>query len=108
MIEKIWEILTRLTDEAHIAAVSKCKELGFDPNRGLVSLEESFSNLNAARSILTDAIEKSKLIQLPITIQKVLLGQLETISTSLTALNSGTDEVVNLVDRIEQLTLIRQ
>src|SRR5258706_10428824 len=103
MIEKIWEILTRLTEEAQISALSKCKELGFDLNRGVVSLEESFINLSAARSILIDAIEKNKLTQLPITIQKTLLAQLEAISTSLTALNNGTDEVVNLVDRTEQL-----
>ncbi len=100
---KIWEMLTRLTEEAQIAALSKCKEIGFDLNRGIVSLEESFINLSAARSILTDAIEKNKLTQLPITIQKTILGQLEAISNSLTALNNGTDEIVNLVDRIEQL-----
>lgn len=109
MIEKIWEILTRLTEEAQISALSKCKELGFDPNRGIISLEESFINLSTARSILSDAVEKNKLIQLPITVQKALLGQLDAISNSLTTLNGGTDEVVNLVDRIEQLnTLIWQ
>jgi len=72
----MWEILTTLTDEAERAAVAKCTELGFDPNRGVVSLEESFANLNAARNILMDAIEKQKLVQLPITVQSVLLGHL--------------------------------
>jgi hypothetical protein len=103
MIEAIWEILTRLTEEAQRSASSKCKELGFDPNRGVVSLEESLINLNSARAILVDAIEKKKLVQLPITVQKVLVAQLEGVSQSLTALTSGTDEVVNIVDRVEQL-----
>lgn len=103
MIEKIWEILTTLTEEAQNSALTKCQELGFDPNRGAVSLEESFTNLNAARLTLMDAIEKRKLIQLPITVQKTLLAQLEAIAKSLTGLTGGADEVVNLADRIEQL-----
>jgi predicted nucleic acid-binding Zn-ribbon protein len=103
MIEKIWDILTTLTEQARSSALAKCNELGFDPNRGVVSLEESFINLDAVRSILMDAIEKRKLIQLPITVQKVLLAQLEAIAKSLTGLTGGADEVVNLVDRIEQL-----
>ena len=36
----------------------------FDTNRGIISLDESFINLSAARIILADAIEKQKLIQL--------------------------------------------
>ena len=103
MIEKIWEILTTLTEEAKNSALAKCKELGFDLNRGVVSLEESFINLDAARLILTEAIEKRNLIQLPITVQKTLLTQLEAIAKSLTGLIGGADEVVNLTDKIEQL-----
>src|SRR2546426_11086931 len=103
MIEKIWEILTTLTEEAKNSALAKCKELGFDLNRGVVSLEESFINLDAARLILMEAIEKRNLIQLPITVQKTLLTQLEAIAKSLTGLIGGADEVVNLTDKIEQL-----
>ena len=103
MIEKMWEILTTLTEESQQAALSKCKELGLDPNRGVVSLDESFINLNSARSILMDAIEKKKLIQLPITVQKTLISYLEAISKYQAGLTTGTDEVVNLVNAIEQL-----
>jgi len=102
----MWEILTTLSDEAQHAALAKCTELGFDPNRGVVSLEEAFMNLSAARTILVDAVEKRKLIQLPITVQTALVGQLETIGKCLTSLTSGTDEVVNLVAAIEQLNAI--
>jgi len=102
MVDKIWEILTTLTEEAQNAAIAKCKELGFDPNRGIVSLDESFINLNSARSILKDAIEKKKLIQLPITVQKILIDHLNAISRFLTGLINGTDEVINLTNAIEQ------
>lgn len=103
MIEKMWEILTTLTDEARQAGVSKCQELSFDQNRGLISLDESYINLNSVCDILRDAIEKQKLIQLPITVQKELLASLEAISKHQIALIGGSDEVVNLTDAIEKL-----
>ncbi|MBU2444941.1 MAG: hypothetical protein KJ666_05135 [Bacteroidetes bacterium] len=103
MIEKMWEILTTFTEESQKAALDKCNELGFDTKRGVVPLDESFINLNAARHILADAIEKRKLIQLPITVQKALLSHLESISRSLSSLISGADEVENLSNYIEQL-----
>jgi DNA-directed RNA polymerase subunit L len=103
MIEKIWEILTTLTEESQKAALDRCAEKGFDTKRGIVSLDESFINLNSAKFILSDAIEKKKLIQLPITVQKNLLSCLESISRSLTNLINGVDEVENLSNFIEQL-----
>jgi hypothetical protein len=103
MINKIWEILTTFTDEAQKTALEKCEENGFDIKRGIVSLDESFINLNSAKTILSDAIEKKKLQQLPITVQKVLLEQLESISRALTNLMNGTDEVENLSNHIEAL-----
>jgi superoxide dismutase len=103
MIDKMWEILTTFTEESQKAALDQCAEKGFDITRGVVSLNESFINLTNAKSILVDAIEKRKLIQLPITVQKVLLNHLESISRSLTNLANGTDEVENLSNFIEQL-----
>lgn len=99
----MWELLTTFTEESQKAALDKCEELGLDIKRGIVPLDESFINLNAARHILTDAIEKRKLIQLPITVQKVLLSHLEAISRSMTSLLAGTDEVENLTNYVEQL-----
>ncbi|MGC2457148.1 MAG: hypothetical protein WA435_04040 [Gallionellaceae bacterium] len=103
MVEQMWAILTTISEESQNAALSKCTELGLDTNRGIISLDESFINLNAARHILMDAIEKKKLIQLPITVQKVLLSQLEAISKSQTSLIAGADEVINLTNAIENL-----
>jgi hypothetical protein len=59
--------------------------------------------LSSARAIIEDAIDKQKLVQLPITVQKELLANLETISKSLQGLTSGVDEVVNLTTAIEVL-----
>lgn len=105
MIERMWEILTTFTDESQSSALAKCAENGFDINRGIVSLNESFINLNSAKAVLVDSIEKRKLIQLPISIQKVLLANLEAISRSLTNLINGTDEIENLSNNIEQLNV---
>lgn len=103
MISKMWEILTTLTKETLNAALIQCDEKGFDKNRGIVPLHESFINLSYSKNILDDAISNRKLIQLPITVQNTLLSQLDSISKSLTNLTNGTDEVENLANYIEQL-----
>lgn len=103
MVDKMWEILTTFTEESQQAALSKCSELGLDPNRAVVSLDESYINLNAACNILKDAIQKRKLIQLPITIQNDITSSLEAIAKHQAGLIAGSDEVVNLSDAIEKL-----
>jgi len=102
-LSQIWSVSTTLTEEAVAVALKKCKEAGFDQDRGLVPLRESFVNLLSARGVLEDVIEKQKLVQLPITVQKELLSNLQTISKSLQGLSDGTDEVVNLTSSIELL-----
>jgi predicted nucleic acid-binding Zn-ribbon protein len=99
----MWEILTTFTEESLKAALDKCVEKGFDTRRGIVSLDESFINLNSAKATLSDAIEKKELQQLPITVQKVFLAHLESISRSLTNLINGSDEVENLSNYVEAL-----
>ncbi len=103
MIDKILELANTFSEEAQKAALDKCVELGLDTNRGIVSLEESFINLNALRLLLIDVINKNKLIQLPITVQTVISTHLENISASLTRLTGGADEVVNIVNHVEAL-----
>lgn len=103
MIDKIWEKLNRLSEDAEKAAIAKAKELGFDLNKGEITLDESFINLNADVASLRDAIEKEKLIQLPLSIQREIDKELEAISNSLTGLAAGNDEIINLVEGIEVL-----
>ena len=52
---------------------------------------------------MNDAIDKNKLIQFPLTIQKNILNYLNNISTHQANLLSGRDEVTNLVNAIEVL-----
>lgn len=99
----MWELLTTFTEESQRAALAKCTELGLDQNRGVVSLDESYINLNSACNTLKDAIQQNKLIQLPISIQKIIFTSLEAVARSQTSLIAGTDEVVNLADAIEKL-----
>ncbi len=92
-----------LSSDAFSAATHKCEELGLDQNKGDIPLAESFINLDSAVKILCDAIENKKLIQLPLTIQRELFGIIEAISEKLIRLNSGSDEIINLVNEIELL-----
>ncbi len=62
-------VATTLSDDAQNAALRKCQELGFDTNKGMISLEETLINLSTARDILLDAVDKGKLTQLPLKLQ---------------------------------------
>lgn len=97
MVDQMFPILTTFTEESQGAILARCSDLKFNPDSGAVPLRESFINLGAARDILIDAIEHQKLIQLPITIQSMLLKNLSEISRAQASLLGGTDEVVNLV-----------
>ena len=103
MIQKIWEIITTFSDEMLNTAIKKADENGFDKERGIIPLHESFINLNHSKNILVDAIRNKKLIQLPITVQNTIYTYLDSISKSLTNLINGSDEVENLSTFIEQL-----
>ncbi|OIR19963.1 chromosome segregation protein [mine drainage metagenome] len=103
MIEELWQVLSKFTPEAHQAALSKCAELELNQDAGIVSLNESYNNLGWCANTLRDAIEKKKLIQLPITIQGELLEIAKAISTNHDALIEGADVVETLTESIEKL-----
>ncbi|MEW5794905.1 MAG: hypothetical protein AB1772_00965 [Candidatus Zixiibacteriota bacterium] len=102
-IDEIWPILTTFSEEAIAAALGKCEELGFDKTRGEISLEESLINLKNMKALLEDAIQSKKLIQIPLSIQNSIHGELTAISKALVSLAGGVDEVVNLSSSIERL-----
>lgn len=103
MIKELWELLAKFTPEAHQAALAASAEHEIDPNSGIVSLDESYNNLSWCANTLREAIEKNKLIQLPITIQGELLEIIKEIATSHDALIEGTDVVETLTESIEKL-----
>lgn len=100
---RIAEILNTFTDDSQALIFKKCEEFKFDPDKGDISLNESFINLNQARAILLDAIEKSKLAQLPLSIQKAVLSILERIQSHQVNILGGVDDIINLVNAIESL-----
>src|SRR5439155_13278390 len=93
LARELQRVLNTLTEEAQHAAVRKVNELGFDPNKGRISLEETLINLTQGRDILGDAIEKRNFAQLPLKLQYALYDQVQAIARELTALVNGTDAV---------------
>jgi len=103
LLNDIWELTTKLSDEAIDAAALKAQELGLDLDRGVVSFAETRINLLASRNLIVDAIDNEKLVQLPVSIQQDLLAKLTEITQSVVALANGTDDIVLLADRVEKL-----
>jgi hypothetical protein len=103
MLDKILEKLNSLSEDAQNAATAKAKELNYNLDKGAITFSESLINLNADAATLRDSVEKKKLNQLPLSVQKSLLDHLNNISTFLAGLTSGRDEIVNLVNSIEAL-----
>ncbi len=50
MIDEIFSILNTFTDEALNVSAEKAEELGFDVDRGIISLHESFINYGIVES----------------------------------------------------------
>lgn len=102
-------VLNTLTDEAQSAAARKSSELGFDPGRGRVTLDETLINLAQARNILIDALEctvsggGTKFDQLPLSLQFVIYEQVSAVARELAELTQGTDAGVNLETAVEAL-----
>ncbi len=62
----IWRIANSMSDEAQNVALNKAREMGFDLAKTRISLEETLINLSKARDVLLDAVEKTKIPQLPL------------------------------------------
>src|SRR5258708_1263778 len=101
--KEIWNVANTLSEDAQSAALKKCKELNFDTTKGRIALEETLINLRHARDILLDAVEKRKLVQLPLKLQYLLLEQSQKVARLLISLGNGADEIVNLEDAVDDL-----
>ena len=95
MTDDIVEKLNSITDEFERAVETKCVELTYDKNKGIITLEESFINLNSIKEELLSAINSEKLVQFPITLQKEIIGALSNIIKYGTEIINGSDSVVN-------------
>jgi hypothetical protein len=103
MMKELWDVLGRFTPDAQEKAIEKFAELEIEQAEGEVTLNESYNNLLWCCNTLRDAIEKQKLIQLPITIQREILEISKGISANHDALIEGEDVVAELSASIEEL-----
>ncbi len=88
---------TTFTSEAIDTAGGKAKVNGFNVDRGEITFTEVTINLIQARETLADAIQKQKLIQLPITVQIALHSNLQVPSKRRChRLMSNSDQIENL------------
>ncbi len=102
--QQIWDAITTLTPEAQDAGLKKAEELGYNLNQGRIPLAETLINLNHARDVLLEIIEKKKLGQLPLKIQYSLVVQAQRVSQVLLSLINGADAVQALEDSVDDLT----
>lgn len=97
------EILNNITEESQIASIKRAETDGLDLNRGLIPLSESYYNLNEIKDQLSDAIEKKKLNQIPLSIQQKFHKDLNAVAKRILDLTNGSDEIVNIANDIESI-----
>lgn len=102
-IAEIFALCSTLSDEALASSEAKGRANGFDLDRGDITYREIQINFVSGRDIIENAIRDQKLIQLPLTVQKRLLSNLEAISKTLQGFMSDTDQTVNLDAAVESL-----
>ena len=105
-LHQIWENTTKLSEEAIEAAKKRAEADLMDLNKGLVSFAETRINLIHSRDVIADAIDTSKLTQLPLSIQYELKALLDRIVANLTSMSSGGDEVVLFANNVEELNVL--
>ena len=102
--QELWEVIETLSDDAQRVTLRKAKELGFELDKGTIPFDETLANLTHNRDVLKDAIEKTRLPQLPLKVQEAILADAKRVSTHLVAIANGTDAVIPLESAVEDLT----
>ena len=102
--QKLWEVVTTLIDGMQQAAMRKAQDSGFDLEAGQIPFQETLINLSHDRDVLRDAIEKSRIVQLPLKLQYRLLAEATKVKSQLEALAGGTDSVLALESAVEDLS----
>jgi len=100
---RLWEVITTLTDNMQQAATRKAQESGFDLEVGEIPFQETLINLSHDRDVLRDAIDKGRIVQIPLKLQIRLLAEATKVKTHLDAIAAGTDAVEALEQAVEDL-----
>ena len=101
---KLWDIVTTLTDSVQQAAIRKAQDLVFDLEAGQIPFQETLINLSHDRDVLREAVEKGRIVQLPLKLQYRLLTEASKVKTQLEALVGGSNTVLPLEAAVEDLS----
>jgi uncharacterized coiled-coil DUF342 family protein len=101
---KLWEIVTTWTENMQQAAVRKAQDAGFDLEAGQIPFQETLINLSHDRDVLREAVEKGRIVQIPLKLQYRLLAEVTKVKSQLETLVAGVDAVLPLESAVEDLS----
>jgi hypothetical protein len=101
---KLWDIVTTLSESTQQAAVRKAQDLGFDLDAGQIPFQETLINLSHDRDVLREAVEKGRIVQIPLKLQYRLLAEATKVKAQLEQLVSGSDVVLPLENAVDDLS----
>jgi hypothetical protein len=101
---KLWDIVTTLSESSQQAAVRVAQDKGFDLEAGQIPFQETLINLSHDRDVLREAVEKGRIVQIPLKLQYRLLAEATKVKAQLEQLASGTDAVLPLENAVEDLS----
>ena len=101
---KLWDVVTTLSESVQQAGIRKAQDLGIDLDAGQIPFQETLVNLSHNRDVLRDAIERGRIVQLPLKLQYRLLAETTKVKTQLDALVGGGDAVLPLEAAVEDLS----
>jgi hypothetical protein len=100
---RLWDVVTTLTESMQQAAVHKAQELSFDLASGEIPFQETLINLSHDRDVLREAVEKGRIVQIPLKLQSRLLVEATKVKNQLEALVGGSDAIVPFEQAVEDL-----
>lgn len=103
IVTAIQESLDKLSNDAFAAANARIEELSFEKDKWDVPWRETLTNLTNTRDLLQDLIHRGILVQMPLTVQRRILSELDDLSRFVSELNSGNDTLKNIVNTTEAL-----
>jgi hypothetical protein len=102
--EILRSLIQTFSNDAQAVAKKKVGEQGFTTNRGEIPFEETLINLSVNRDVLLKSIDSGALPQLPLKIQKGLIGDAQQVSVQLTKLLNGEDALLPFENAVDDLT----
>jgi hypothetical protein len=100
---KLADVVATYTENGQQAAQRKAQDSGFDLDSGEIPFEETLINLSHIREVLSDAIKRGRISQIPLKLQYRLFAEATKVKSQLETLVGGVDAVVPFVNAVEDL-----